>query len=80
MLNDRHMNYSQEILKAQFQDIGITRLQSTLTLSKQMSTFSEKYLQVIHCRENHWIVASTIDSYPDVYVYDSLYDSVDALH
>ena len=31
----------------------------------------------MHCRSNHWIVASTILSYPRVTVYDSLYDTVD---
>ena len=32
----------------------------------------------MHCRTNHWIVASTMLSHPKVTVYDSLFDSVDA--
>ena len=31
-----------------------------------------------HCRTNHWIIASTILSYPKVTIYDSLFDSIDA--
>ena len=32
----------------------------------------------MHCRSNHWIVASTILTHPKVTVYDSLYNSVDS--
>ena len=54
MLNDKHINYSQEILKAQFKSSGIVGLQSTLFFSSQTSTVSsDKYLQIIHCRQNH---------------------------
>ena len=78
MLNDKHINYSQEILKAQFKDDGIAGLQSTLTFSKQTARISSnKYLQIIHCRQNHWIVATTIGSYPKVFIYDSIYELVD---
>ena len=78
MLNDKHMNYSQEMLKAQFKDDGIVGLQSTLTFSKQFTRISSnKYLQIIHCRQNHWTVATTMGSYPEVFMYDSMYESVD---
>jgi len=79
MLNDKHINYSQDILKNQFKGIGIVGLQSTLTFSKQQTSMilNEKYLQIIYCRENHWIVASSILSHPEVTIYDSLYQSVD---
>ena len=78
MLNDKHINYSQEILKAQFKSSGIVGLQSTLFFSSQTSMVSsDKYLQIIHCRQNHWIVASSMTSYPVVSIYDSLYESVD---
>ena len=33
-------------------------------------------IQIIHCRSNHWIVASTIDC-EQVEVCDSLYESID---
>ena len=78
MLNDKHINYSQEILRAQFQSVGIVGLQSTLTFGNHSSMVcGDKCLQIIHCRQNHWIVASTIKSYPEVFIYDSLYESVD---
>ena len=78
MLNDKHINYSQEMLKVQFKDAGIAGLQSTLTLSKQTSRISSnKYLQIIHCRQNHWTVTSTIGSNPEVLIYDFIYESVD---
>ena len=78
MLNDKHINYSQEILKAQFKDDGIAGLQSTLPFSKQTARISSNnYLQIIHCRQNHWIVATTTGSYPEVFIYDSIYESVD---
>ena len=78
MLNDKHMNYSQEMLKAQFKDDGIVGLQCTLTFSKQFTRISSnKYLQIIHCRQNHWTVATTMGSYPEVFIYDSIYESVD---
>jgi len=39
---------------------------------------SENELQIIHCRSNHWITASTIFSSTGcVDVYDSLFDEVD---
>jgi len=37
----------------------------------------KKFLYILHCRINHWIIASTILSYPKVTIYDSLFDSVD---
>ena len=52
-------------------------LQYTLTFSNQSSMLSSnKYLQIIHCRQNHWIVASSIKSYPEVTICNSLYKSV----
>ena len=38
----------------------------------------KNFLQIIYCRTNHWVVASTILSHPKVVVYDSLFNSVDA--
>ena len=36
-------------------------------------------MQVVHCRSNHWILASTVhdDNSDRVMIYDSLYDNVD---
>ena len=78
MLNDKHINYSQEILRTQFKSAGIVGLQSTLFFSSQTSMISsDKYLQIIHSQQNHWIVSLSITSYPVVFIYDSLYESVD---
>ena len=73
------MNFAQEVLRRQYSHI--TGLQLTLTL--QSSTvlktrlYSANFLQIIHCRMNHWIVASTLGSYPKVLIYDSIYQTVD---
>ena len=76
-LTDKHINYAQALIKSQFQIQG---LQSTL-LQKSIHSISStgNILQIVHCRGNHWIVASTILSPPGVIlVYDSLYDSIDS--
>ena len=55
-------------------------LQSTLILRKATRVpvrSIKNFLQIMHCRSNHWIVASTILTHPKVTVYDSLYYSVD---
>ena len=39
VLNDKQINYSQEVLKAKFEDAGIVGLQSTLTFNKQTNGF-----------------------------------------
>ena len=45
MLNDKHIDYSQDILRAQFKGAGIVGLQSTLTFSSQTGVVStNKYL------------------------------------
>ena len=79
MLTDKHINFAQEILKMQFNNL--TGLQSTLVLSKhQKLPATSQYLQIIHCRGNHWIVASNIQSSPKILqVFDSLYSSVDGM-
>ncbi len=80
-LNDLHINYAQKVLQQQFP--GITGLQSTLhqqklpsqrTASQKKPT--DKHVQIIHSRGNHWIVASTIHSARgEVKVYNSVYNS-----
>ena len=59
---------------------NICGLQLTLTLYKATRVPAKcvkNFLQIMHCRNSHWIVASTILSYPNVTVYDFLYDSND---
>ena len=77
-LNNKHMNFAQEIIRKQFKNL--TGLQSTLTLAvhpRPLITPAHPFLQIIHSKGNHWIVASTVLSLPTVQVFDSLYSSVD---
>ena len=58
---DLHINYAQQLLKEQFPNLN--GLQSTLFQSKKQARGTVKnQLQVIHSREDHWIVASTVGS------------------
>ena len=77
-LNDKHINFAQEIIRKQFKNL--TGLQSTLALAvhpRPLITPAHPFLQIIHSKGNHWIVASTVLSLPTVQVFDSLYSSVD---
>ena len=78
MLTDKHMNFAQALLCKNYKSLA--GLQSTLTLHKSKkipAKIAPRFLQIIHCRGCHWIVASTVGSYPKAVVYDSLYTSVD---
>jgi len=60
---------------------NIYGLKLTLTLHKSTRVpvrCTKNFLQIMHCRTNHWIVVSTILSHPKVTIYDSMFDSVDA--
>ena len=49
-----------------------------MTLLPKSTPSTGNTQQIVHCRGNHWIVASTIFDPPGVIlVYDSLYDSID---
>ena len=77
MLNDEHVNFAQQLLKAQFSSLN--GLRSTLLQSKkQPLSECSQALQIIHSRGNHWIAASTVSvSDGTVRVYDSVYDTLD---
>ena len=78
MLTDKHINFAQALLCRKFKSVA--GFQSTLTLhkAKRISTKNApRFLQIIHCRGCHWIVASTVGTYPKALVYDSLYTSID---
>jgi len=72
-LNDTVINFAQK----QFSNIN--GLQNPLLQTKkQVDGEKLQRLQVLHCRSNHWILASIVhDGSPDK-VYDTLYDNVDA--
>ena len=79
-LNDKHMNFAQILLKQQFSNIQ--GLYSTLLLFRQKKIFvsarGRNVLQIIHTRQDHWIVASTIGcNDKEVCIYDSLFTSLD---
>ena len=77
------INFFQKLLKKQFPQMR--GLQSTLLQSKKpvkilMIFVLHRYkVQMIHCRCNHWIVASTVHSGSNqkVQVYDSIFDTLD---
>lgn len=78
LLTDKHINFAQKLVGYKFKNIY--GLQLTLTLHKATrvpAKCAKNFLQIMHCRNSHWIVASTILSYPKVTVYDSLYNSID---
>ena len=67
MLNDRHINFAQKLLRSQFpavNGLGHTLLQGKPKLHG---------IQIIFDRKNHWIVASNMNSETTVQVYDSLH-------
>ena len=70
-LNDKHINYAQMVIRSQFSIKGMQ-----LILYQHTKKPSENELQIIHCRGNHWITASTIFSSGSVDVYNSLYDDL----
>ena len=77
-LNDRVVNVAQQLLHKQFPQLVGVQLTLCQYKKKSKVTPSQWQLQIIHCKTNHWIVASTLYTTNDnVNVYDSLYDTVD---
>lgn len=78
-LNDTIINCAQGVLQKQFPLIN--GFYSTLTLSTMKppaNQWIENFVQICHCRSNHWITLSTIGcQFGEIRVYDSLYDDVD---
>ena len=74
LLNDRHINYAQNLLHYQFP--AVEGLHDTLFQRKKLQQKIICGIQIVHNRENHWIVASTISSCKSVQVYDSIYSTV----
>ena len=77
MLSDLHMNVSQAILKNQFPHVD--GFNNTLLQVKQSSELEIKSgLQIVHCRGNHWILASNMSCEEGVVqLFDSIFASVD---
>jgi hypothetical protein len=78
-LTDNHMTFIQALIKEQFPKVN--GLLNTLTLAKAEAGASlrSEGMQVIFCRDSHWIVASTKNCDLNcVNIFDSLYRNIDA--
>ena len=77
MLYDNHINFAQTILKNQFQVAGLfSRLYQFKP--KSVDHKIKNGLQIVHCRKNHWILASNITNEESIFnIYDSVYSSLD---
>ena len=77
-LNDKHIDFAQTLLQVQFGSVSGLKSTLGLTQHQQPPYRNSKALQVIHCKGNHWVVASSLGCVAKVEVFDSLYSSVDA--
>ena len=71
-LNDRHINFAQQLLHKQYPTTGNTLLEAKTPLNGKIKCG----LQILHDRGNHWVVASNIGC-DHVTIYDLLYDTID---
>ena len=77
-LTDKHMNFAQMLIKQQFKHLEGLKYPVVLSTLEHFSTTTNVF-QIMHTREDHWIVASTIRcAEGEINVYDSLYGSVEA--
>ena len=70
MLNDKHINLAQRMVKQKFPSINGLRL--TLLQDKPHTERTEKSIQIIHINENHWVCAASMKG-KQVQVFDSSY-------
>ena len=75
LFEDQHMNFVQRLLKQQFPQFNGLRL--TLLQKQPHSEPTTNALQILHIKGNHWVVATTKVKGKAVYVYDTLFSSVD---
>lgn len=77
-LTDLSINSTQKMLKRQFPKLN--GLNSTLLQQKNSTqVYSPDCLQIIHSRQSHWIVATTVScNNNEVIVYDSMFRGLDA--
>ena len=77
-LNDIIINCAQVILHNQFPLINGFFSTLVLPTMRPLGQWIENFLQICHCRSNHWITLSTKEcQVGEIKVYDSLYDEVD---
>ena len=68
-LTDRHINFAQRLIQAQFQQLDGLHL--TLIQDKQYSGSKKNFLQVLFIKEGHWVVIASHDG-KVFQIYDSL--------
>ena len=78
LLNDKHINTAQALLRKQF--TNASGLRSTLFQYKMLPERMTNGLQVIHCNGCHWVTAHKEDpSTRTVRIFDFVYESVENL-
>lgn len=75
-LNDRHMTFAQNLLKCQFPNIqGLT---CTLMQTQIRFNNEQNFVQILHVRQNHWIVISNLlCGTTKIDVFDTVYFDID---
>lgn len=74
MLNDKHINIGQQLIRQHFPNIG--GLHSTLLQQKRIIPLASNALQVVYL-PGHWIAVSTVNTEKeDIVLYDSLSSTV----
>jgi hypothetical protein len=77
-LNDIIINCSQNILHHQFPQMTGFFLTLKLKTMESLGKWQENFLEVCHCRDDHWITVTTKGcNHGDVLVYDTLFSDVD---
>ena len=74
-LIDKHINFAQVLFKEQYPNVS--GFMSTLLQYKPLTAKLTSGVQIIHCRDFHWVTAYKKNSSKDVTVYDSMFDSPD---
>ena len=76
-LNDKHMHFAQILIKQQFKHLEGLKYPVILSTLGPFPTTTNA-LQILHTREDHWIVTSTVRcAKGEINIYDSLYKSVE---
>ena len=57
--------------------LGCSQLLIVHKAKKMSSIKASRMLQVLYCRECHWVAISTIGNFPQVVVYDSTFTFID---
>ena len=75
-LSDRHINFAQAILRAQFPQCE--GLQNTLLQDRLRWKATSNVVQIIHVRSDHWVVISNLFCpNGNVRVYDTVFNDID---